>query len=88
MVKPRVVIVKFRQMRALSERQRSIRALVGKDLIEAEALFPDSDEPELATLYEVRLREDVNVKRVVENLLQDDEVEYAHVPAERGPVEQ
>ncbi len=85
MAKPSIVIVKLRRFRAQFEQQRSIRDLVGKELVGAEPVFGDSDEPELATLFEVRVRRGADVQRVIDRLLKDDEVEYAHVPAERRP---
>jgi hypothetical protein len=80
------VIVKLRHPGDRGAQARLIAKLVGEDLAEAAPLFPDDDEPDLCTLYEVRLREDASPRRVRECLERDPAVEYAHEPAERRPV--
>ena len=81
-----MVIVKFWRMRAPLEQRDTIRALVGTELRKVEQLFPDIEEPELATMFEVHLRRDAKLKQILKSLIQDDQVEYAHAPADRKPI--
>jgi len=81
-----VVIVKFHKMRNPAEQRSSIHKLVGGDCSQVDALFPDSDEPQLATMFELRLKDDASVKQVLDKLSRDDEIEYAHEPEERRPL--
>ena len=83
---PRIVMVKLRRKRVQSEQRRHIEEVVGGDALGVEPLFPDDDEPEFATIFEVRLPDAASVNRALECLEQDDEVEYAHEPAGRKPV--
>ena len=86
MAKPLTVIVKFSQKCSPAEQQSFLRALVGEDFREAEPLFPDVEDIELATLIEVRLRENARVEHVLERLMQSDRVEYAHLPEDRKQI--
>jgi hypothetical protein len=81
-----VVIVKLRNKGDRGTQKRLIEKLVGAALAAAEPLFPDDDEPDLCTLYEVRLRENASTERALETLAGNPEVEYAHEPAERKTV--
>ncbi len=79
------IMVKFVDCRDLSERQRQIQKWVGNDLLDASPLFPDADDAELSTLFEIRLKDGSERELIIERLSQQDEVQYAHRPAEREP---
>jgi hypothetical protein len=80
-----VVVVKFRRKAAQTKRCAELAGLVGPDLAAAEPLFPGETEPELASLFQVTLRQRAKVRDVVGRLQRDKRVEYAHEPAERSP---
>ena len=73
-------------MREQLEQHRRLTALVGEALLKVEPLFPDDDEPDLATLYQVDLCDDADVDEIAGRLCHEDDVEYAHEPAERKPI--
>jgi len=58
---------------------------IGKDLMESKPVFPDAEEEELATLYEIRVKNESNVNQILEELQKREDVEYAHLPVERKP---
>ena len=80
-----LIIVKFRNMAPQSERCEKLLTLVGNDLEVAEPLFPGEEEPELGSLFQVKLRDRSNVPDVLGQLSVEQDVEYAHEPAERRP---
>jgi hypothetical protein len=80
-----VVIVKFRRAAEASGRCARLARLLGEDLLGAEPLFPDERDPELASLFQLTLRGQTSVARVIGSLAADREVEYAHEPAQREP---
>ena len=49
-----------------------------------EQLFPDEVEEELSTLYTINLAKEGQVEKAKDTLMQDQDVEYAHVPQARG----
>jgi hypothetical protein len=77
------IMVKFNAAASNSARQREIQSWVGDDLVVAKPLFPDADDEDLSTLFQVDVKENCQAQRVVEMLLKQKEVEYAHQPAER-----
>ena len=81
----RVIIVKFRAMAAQTDRCEQLSRLMGDEFAEVEPLFPDDEEPELASLFQVRLRRADRLTALVDDLAATEDVEYAHAPAERAP---
>ncbi len=83
MAKTQIVIVKFREETSAATRRKHLRAVIGKDLVGLEPVFPDCDEPELETLVAARVRGRAKLARILEDLENDETVEYAHEPPER-----
>ncbi len=80
------LVVKFRLPADPSVLAAKIRSIIGQDLREARPLFPGENEPELALLFEVDLRQKASLKRALHSLNKDKQIEYAHVPAARRPL--
>ena len=83
---PKTLIVKFRSRNDPTVQSARIRRLVGADVIEASQLFPGESEDELASLFEVVLKSGSAVVRALSSLSEEEQFEYAHPPAERGPL--
>jgi hypothetical protein len=82
----RTVIVKLKSEVPPERGIARIRALVGKkDLAAAHQLFPGDREPETASILEVIVHDSVEMGKVLANIREAAEVEYAHVPSERKP---
>jgi hypothetical protein len=86
MARPKTLIVKFRARTARARRAETVRALVGDDLEAVRPLFPDDPEEELASLFEVVLKDSASLDRVQGALAGAEQIEYAHSPAERRPL--
>ena len=83
MSKTPAVMVKFDEARDQSARTSEIKELVGNELVESRPLFPDSEDVELSTLFEIVLKANCQADLVLEKLRAQDDVEYAHFPADR-----
>lgn len=79
------IMLKFGAAGDESTRKRAIQKWVGKDLVDTRQLFPETDDAELSTLFEIYLKDAKRAKSIVKKLEQQDEVEYAHEPADREP---
>ncbi len=79
------IIVKFKTQANQSASIKRLNELVGKIAHKVEPVFPGDDGDDLGALFEVRLREAAGSKKLVGELEDLDEIEYAHEPAERGP---
>jgi len=83
MAKHPAIIMKFAIACDQSAGKREITKWVGRDIVDSKPLFPDADDAELSTIYEIYLKDDCQVHTVVKKLQEQDSVEYAHEPAER-----
>lgn len=85
--KAQTIIVKFRRQPGNAAAcLKRIYSLVGPDIVSgAKRLFPEDDEEDLASLYEVTLNRSVSIGAALRSLRRFKEVEYAHLPQERFP---
>jgi len=60
-----------------------VRAVDGGAVRDVEPIFPDDDEPDLSTLFNVTLHPSTSADRVLDALRGDPNVQYAHTPATR-----
>ncbi len=88
----RKVMVKLKRGRAGKGAQRELQRHIEEVLraaspqgLEIAPLFPEDEDTELAALFEVSLPDPESVERAIACLETDEEVEYAHEPAERKP---
>ncbi len=82
---PKILMVKFARSGDPAKQQEKIRRLVGENSVRnADQLFPDDSDDELATLFEVVLSEGASLDQAKASLDGDDDVEYAHEPVERS----
>lgn len=82
-----IVAFRAREGADVDARSRRLRELAGGDVVAARQLFPGETEARLAAIFEVLLRPEASIDRVVGALQDDEEVEYAHTPAARHPRE-
>lgn len=81
------LIVKFCGSGDPSVRMEKLRMVLGQyDVDDVGQLFPDEVEEELAALYTVNLAEETQVESAKQTLMEDEDVEYAHVPQARGSI--
>ncbi len=86
MAAPKVLMVKFRAPEDPDVRGEKVRELVGEDTVEEiHQLFPEEPEDDLASVFEVVLGAATSVDEAKASLDLDEEVEYTHEPATRGP---
>ena len=85
MVDQAPIMVKFRKSADQSARQRELEKWIGNQLAKSKPLFPEDDDDELSTMFEIYLHDPCAAKAVANELAEKEEVEYAHEPAERSP---
>ena len=61
MAKHPAIMMKFAKACDQSAGKREIMKWVGKDLVDSKPLFPDADDAELSTIYEIYLKDDCRV---------------------------
>jgi hypothetical protein len=82
----RKVMVKLRVAADASQTSKRIaKRTASKGVRQIRPLFPEEVESDLATLYEFDLAPDASASDVLKELQNDEDVEYAHLPAERTP---
>ncbi len=80
------VTVQFSHECDEDEQLGNIHRLIGKKHIASmEQVFPGEKDPELGTLVVLTLDESAPVEETIDTLNADDEIEIAHVAAERKP---
>ena len=85
MAQAHTIIVKLRDGKNAADQSPKIRNLLGSNLVRVvRPLFPG--EEELASVFEVILKEHASVERALASLNDAQDVEYAHAPQERRPL--
>ncbi len=78
------LIVKFHSFSDISCQTGHLRKLLGNHgIVDADQLFPDETEGDLACLYTVNLAREAKIEAAINSLMTDKKIEYAHVPQER-----
>lgn len=77
------VMLKFLSPGSASARNDEIKVWLGDDLVESKPLFPDADDEQLSTIFEIYLKDGIRVGDIINKLQRQSAVEYAHVPANR-----
>ena len=83
MADPTPIMVKFTTPGKVAKLQRAILGWVGEQLLESKQVFPDSEDDELSTMFEVYLKSGCDALPIAEQLQGQKEIEYAHLPADR-----
>ena len=81
-----VVMVKFRRAEDPTVQEAFLRKQLGKRLIHARQVFPGDAEEDLATLFEVVVRDGRQLAQLIARLESDEKVEYAHEPPGPKPM--
>ena len=86
MVDKPAIIVKFKTQANQSASVERLNELVGQVAEKVEPVFPGDDSDDLGALFEVQLREAAESKKLLGELEDLDEIEYAHEPSKRSPL--
>lgn len=71
------ILFKFDEETRPDDRERVIKELPEASRLTVDRVFPDDDDPELASLYKVDGGDDVDATSVLEHLAESVEVEFA-----------
>ncbi len=78
------LIVRLEKQTPIASGPSLIRSILGKSLNTVEPLFPGEPIPELSLLFNVTLKAGSSPAVAIDKLARHAQIEYAHVPQERG----